>query len=257
MKICQSCGGSFKESLPKCPYCGSLNPEGAEKEYNKKLNNIRKKLDVVDELAVENFRNEVRLFFKVFIASLAVCAAIAVLFVLARGNRYSNASVFEDRREKTTKAFAELKVLHEKTSRWDVLFDEGKYDLVMEELGKTGFNGLYGWEHYRFFALYSDLSEADESIEKIETGTAVFHYTYSSLLDKLVYLWNALDRTDYNLTTKDRLILETDIKEQRKRALPLLGMSEDEFEKFVSDACSEGYPNYTFISEYAKERWGE
>ena len=28
--ICSSCGAEFEDTLPKCPYCGSLNYKGAE-----------------------------------------------------------------------------------------------------------------------------------------------------------------------------------------------------------------------------------
>ena len=58
MKICSNCGGSYDEKEPKCPYCGMINEVGAEKEYNDKLNKIRKDLDNVDKkvLAAEKER---------------------------------------------------------------------------------------------------------------------------------------------------------------------------------------------------------
>ena len=49
--VCTSCGASFDKDEPKCPYCGTLNPYGAEKEYKEKLEDIREKLDVVDDIA--------------------------------------------------------------------------------------------------------------------------------------------------------------------------------------------------------------
>ena len=39
--ICNSCGAEFEDTLPKCPYCGSLNYKGAEAEYLGKLEGMR------------------------------------------------------------------------------------------------------------------------------------------------------------------------------------------------------------------------
>ena len=30
---CKSCGASFSADLPNCPYCGTMNLSGAEKDY--------------------------------------------------------------------------------------------------------------------------------------------------------------------------------------------------------------------------------
>ena len=35
--ICSSCGAKFRQSLPKCPYCDTLNYKGAEAEYMGRL----------------------------------------------------------------------------------------------------------------------------------------------------------------------------------------------------------------------------
>ena len=40
--ICSSCGAEFEDTLPKCPYCGSLNYKGAEAEYLGKLESMLK-----------------------------------------------------------------------------------------------------------------------------------------------------------------------------------------------------------------------
>ena len=38
--ICPNCGGTYSIEEPKCPFCGTLNPVGAEKEYMGKLRDI-------------------------------------------------------------------------------------------------------------------------------------------------------------------------------------------------------------------------
>ena len=257
MKICQSCGGSFKESLSKCPYCGTLNEEGAEREYGKKLNKIRERLDVVDELAVENFRNEVRLFFKVFVISLIICAFLAFLWVFTQKNRTSRRAAFEDERSRAAKTYEEIRKNHEKTAKWDALFEAGEYELAAKEVEENGVTGLYGWDHYRFFSLYPNLIDVDEKLEKFGTETTVSHYTYSSILADLISVSNVFDKENYDLSGEDRRVLKASLEKRLKEALPLMEMSEEEYDRLWKASCEKGYLEHTVISDYAKERWGQ
>lgn len=38
---CTSCGAELDHGVARCPYCGTLIPGGAEKEYMEKLDSIR------------------------------------------------------------------------------------------------------------------------------------------------------------------------------------------------------------------------
>ena len=46
--ICSSCGAEFEDTLPKCPYCGSLNYKGAEAEYLGKLESMRQDMQQLE-----------------------------------------------------------------------------------------------------------------------------------------------------------------------------------------------------------------
>ena len=48
--ICSSCGAEFEDTLPKCPYCGSLNYKGAEAEYLGKLESMRQDMQQLEQV---------------------------------------------------------------------------------------------------------------------------------------------------------------------------------------------------------------
>ena len=48
--ICSSCGAEFEDTLPKCPYCGSLNYKGAEAEYLGKLESMRQDMHDIGQV---------------------------------------------------------------------------------------------------------------------------------------------------------------------------------------------------------------
>ena len=50
---CPNCGAEIDSNVPKCPYCGYINVEGAEKEYFDELKEIRDDLASVEEEPVK------------------------------------------------------------------------------------------------------------------------------------------------------------------------------------------------------------
>lgn len=43
--ICNSCRAQFDNDEPKCPYYGTMNYDGAEKEYLEKLEDVREDME--------------------------------------------------------------------------------------------------------------------------------------------------------------------------------------------------------------------
>ena len=58
--ICSSCGAEFDNDMAKCPYCGTMNYEGAEKEYLEKLEDVREDLDDLNEVPLEETKDELK-----------------------------------------------------------------------------------------------------------------------------------------------------------------------------------------------------
>lgn len=46
--VCAFCGAGYEEEAIKCPYCGSTNIRGAEKDYMNKLENVRETMENLD-----------------------------------------------------------------------------------------------------------------------------------------------------------------------------------------------------------------
>ena len=67
--ICSSCGAEFEDTLPKCPYCGSLNYKGAEAEYLGKLESMRQDMQQLEQVP----EKELQMIF------LTVVSAIQIL----------------------------------------------------------------------------------------------------------------------------------------------------------------------------------
>ena len=53
---CTNCGAEIDENDASCPYCGYLNPYGAERKYMKELEVIRVKTDKEEENREVNFK---------------------------------------------------------------------------------------------------------------------------------------------------------------------------------------------------------
>lgn len=255
MKTCASCGGSFDESLPKCPYCGTLNEEGAEQDYKKKLYKIRKELDQVDELAVDNYKNEVRLFFKVFLITAAIIGFLALIIWQASDN--SLPAAYSSRRSDMDKAIAASKEAHEELIKLRDLYDEGKYEELCENYYKSSYKGkFYDWEHYGFISCYSKLKGSKEELAKIDEKT--YASGYSGILYDYGYVLNEVGSAGINhLSGSDVKILHSMLDEVKEGIIEKMGMSDEELSALVKKATRDGYVSSTPFYDYANERWGK
>ena len=57
---CPNCGAVFEVREDKCPYCGYINLGGAEAKFLRDLEETRKKLDVVDDEARQEYKDEMK-----------------------------------------------------------------------------------------------------------------------------------------------------------------------------------------------------
>ena len=58
--ICSSCGAEFEDTLPKCPYCGSLNYKGAEAEYLGKLESMRQDMQQLEQVPEKELKKKLK-----------------------------------------------------------------------------------------------------------------------------------------------------------------------------------------------------
>jgi len=58
--ICNSCGAQFGSDHSKCPYCGTMNYEGAKKEYFEKLEDIREDVKELNAVPRQETKAELK-----------------------------------------------------------------------------------------------------------------------------------------------------------------------------------------------------
>ena len=78
---CFNCGAVHSVDDPRCPYCGALNPVGAEKAYMNELDDLKDETDQLAEDAEDDFGDNVQSNAKriVLIAIIAIAAAFTGL----------------------------------------------------------------------------------------------------------------------------------------------------------------------------------
>lgn len=77
MITCGSCNATFDASLTACPYCGTMNYQGAEAEYMSELEGIRLDLQGVAQMPRDSVGKEFR--------RVGICAALLTLAFLGVG----------------------------------------------------------------------------------------------------------------------------------------------------------------------------
>ena len=260
MKTCSNCGGSFDEKLPKCPYCGMLNEEAAETEYNKKLDDIRKKLDNVDELAVADYKGDLKTFLKIFLITLIIVGGIAFLTV---STRYAKKNGFlEDERAKMEETIDEIKMQRAYTDKWDVLYDEGKFDELHKEVKEvTGdrYLSFYDWPHNTFVNGYDSFATANEKIDIVASKENPSRSDRTAALQAVLYVHYSTvsSKKISRYTDEEQALFNKMWEELVKYTCETFDMTEHDLETLRIKAGSDGYPSYSEVSSYVKERWGE
>jgi len=257
MKICNSCGGSFDESLPKCPFCGTLNEEGAEKEYNKKLYNIKEELDHVDELAVDDYKNEVRLFFRVFLIALAIACVIegAIWF---SANKNHHPDVLGSRRKELDQEMTAIKSARDDIQNLEELFQSGRYQELCTVFNDSkNRNRFYNWKRYNFISCYSRIVSCRETLATIAPGDD--YYKYSNALYSYISAHRDVmeNDTSIQMSESEIEIIAPQVDDLKDLIMSKLSLSESELEELEEKASRNSYTDSSVLIDYAKERWGK
>lgn len=250
MVVCDSCGAEFEENLAKCPYCGSMNVKGAEREYMEKLEDVQEDLEELEDAPLDELTDTVKkqgLFLaKVFLVVLAVVGILALArFILERRDRWDPK--------------AEYAWQQEYYPRLDQLYDEGDYDgmvdLALEAMGEDN-AAIWKWEHYDFYEAYLYARDFEEMYSQL--GEEMFLDSDYIFLFQEEWRLVLLEENDQlKLTNRDREVLGPYIERAGAALSSDWGMSEEEYESFLNLAKE----NY-YIMPYEEcrdfvERWLE
>lgn len=173
--VCGSCGASFKENLTKCPYCGSTNIKGAEREYMGKLEDVRKDMGELDSAPLEELQAAVKKqghFLKKSMIVILMIAAAAGLIIYALTR--------EEKRDYKEQYLWQQEYFPQLSQ----FYDNGEYDAMLEFaaqiLADNSSATLWEWEHYDFYNAYFYATNFELLLKGREKGT-LSEPGYSSL----------------------------------------------------------------------------
>lgn len=144
---CPNCGAHFDAREASCPYCGYINPMGAEAKFLRDLEGTRKELDNVDEEAQDEYKSEIKKGAKSAAKTVVIIGVVIALIV--------GVFIYIDNRtfgDKYDDYAAELAWEHDAFVEYDELYEAKKYDELMERIADDGEDhDVWNWEHYNEF----------------------------------------------------------------------------------------------------------
>ena len=166
--ICINCGAQINTSDTRCPYCGYINEEGAEKAYMNHLYDIRDNLDTVDEKAATEYGRGYGKVFKLILITLAVLLVISGIVYAIRLTEKSKRRVTDQSRG--SDMLDEMTWKKETYAKLDSLYDQGKYDEMCKVIYEANeqHHSIYEWEHYPFASAYDDYIMTLDDLEHVD-----------------------------------------------------------------------------------------
>ena len=257
--VCPNCGGDISVEDARCPYCGALNPSGAEKAYMDALEDLK---DDTDKLA-EDVQDDVEANFKrsakwilVFIA--AIVAAIVVCFVAIQcadsGDERRELQGYQERESFREQYFPELDRLYEEGD--DAALSAYTWSLMNE----PGFDALYSWKHFRYLQAHDDwevLNEFESELDK--SPASIDDYVWAtSVAIRLACLDADGKRFDGTLTQEEKQRVEGYRAFAWSFLQDMLQMSAEEVEAFAASVeDSQGNIKPDKVKEGLKLRFGQ
>ena len=250
---CPNCGADIDESLSKCPYCGYINIEGAEDQYMDKLEDMRSRLDVVDDEARDEFKKGIFKPLKVIvIVSIIVfvifCAGLMLYLRAEKINKDASTHTGED-------TLSEMKWEKEHFAFYDQMFENGEYDKLADTIYQdiNDEHNTHRWDHYNFYIYYSYFKETEEILKKVDkegwNDYAAIIVTYDCMYYS--YMLNDKD-AGLNETETEKIMPFADKMHQISK--DRLGYDDEQLEELKKRVLNEyGNMDYDKVKEVAKE----
>lgn len=236
--ICNSCGAQFTNDEPKCPYCGTMNYDGAEKEYFEKLEDIREDVEDLNAVPMQEAKAELKKQGKFIKKIVTVVVVLGVIF---------GALIFLQEKSYERDEKADFLWREENYPKMDAMYEAGEFEeleaFYMQALEDD--QQLYDWEHADFVDTYISVKEFYDDLEYMEEYDDISDGMYTAIL------WNQWSIYKYAVSDS---------------------MSEDEKEYFAEDFVlveehlrnDWGYDEATFtelssrfLEEYGYVSWDE
>jgi hypothetical protein len=251
--ICENCGAEIDAHEKACPYCGHINPAGAEEAYMDRLEDLQEDLEDLRDHGRRSDREEMkrqgrRLFRTGLILALVIGLVTAGFISLdrlwMRSARDEKALM-----EFQKKYFGEL----------DALYAAGDDDATLEYMislldsGEKGVEAVYDWKHYEYIEAlwtYRDGVKAAEDILDKE-------WTDDMAADAMLDAFRLRDQAEHagelppedrkkvrDLGEKGMSFLEEVIGMSREEAMEIYEGCLDEYGYFSWSVCREKCGKY-------------
>ncbi len=142
-KVCPSCSAEYDDTLPKCPYCDTLNYKGAEAEYLEKLEDVRADMEDLSDVPEQETKKEFikqGKFLKKILLGIGICVILSM------------ALMYWINREQKTDSKAEYIWKQENYPIWEELYENQEYDTLLEKYWEAAKIGMpyWDWKHGDF-----------------------------------------------------------------------------------------------------------
>lgn len=259
--ICANCGGEFDDTEAKCPFCGMIYEPGAEKEYKEKLEDLRSDLDIVDNIAEDSYKADLKLFFKTLLPTLLVATIIGFVGIMIF--HVSTTGKISAKRLETEKVIDEVVLAHEYIAQWNALYEEGKYDELLEKVTaeKGKISSSYNmWRYSKFVDTYNYGYDAKRRLEEAvkDEKDSISSYTkISIILDSCEFDYYIERMEQRNKYDGDMEFLYNKSEEIRQNIIEKLDINEADYNEIVSKTTKDGYPSYSDCRDAYEEIYGE
>ena len=243
--ICSSCGAEFDDTLPKCPYCGSLNYKGAEAEYLGKLEGMRQDMQQLEQVPERELKEKIRKKKKFVLGVLIIFVVLTAVFA---------AIVFWARYTKPRDAQADYQWEKEIFPVLDRLYEAKDFESLTElyrqavEDDRT----IDRWEHSGIFTRLMSCRNARECLALEQSGETLLEYQQVQLLDDY-WILRGLDYGGLNLTEADKEYIRPYVEETLNSMADRYSFTAEEEKKFEDSLRNNyGYPSYEDCEEYVR-----
>lgn len=245
--VCSSCAAAFDDTLPKCPYCGNMNYNGAEAQYLHKLEQIRENMEELKEAPKEAVKGEVKKqsgrLIKTLLATAAICIILFFLLFLFRPNEKRDYS-------------ADFFWKETNFPLLDEIYENEDYTALLsfwEQAIKDDLNcPIWEWEHADFYNIYMQVDYMLTFFKDEASGQELSELSYTLLLfDELTIM-----ATEYetSLDEEEAKKLGTYVKMAKTDFDARWNMSTEQKADFLAQIKEfGGKPNYDACKAYIKK----
>jgi hypothetical protein len=243
--ICSSCGAEFEDTLPKCPYCGSLNYKGAEAEYLGKLESMRQDMQQLEQVPEKELKKKLKKKQKFVIKLLIILAALAAILAVI---------VFRAQYIEPRDARADYLWEKENFPVLDRLYREQDFEGLTEfyEQAVIEDRTIGRWEHSGIFTRLMSCRNAREYLALEQSGETLRDYQETQLLDDY-WILRGLEYSR-GMTEEDKEYIRPYVEATLNSLADRYTFTAEEEKKFEDSLRNNyGYPRYEDCEEYIKK----